>query len=92
MEIQSVIPCEYRQTAHFTTGSSINAIPASQVLPGMVVFIKDGNEVCTSVIDSVERIWYSGVVYDLDVDFVHNYIANGIVTHNSIYGYSGANC
>jgi len=29
-------------------------------------------------------------VYDLDVERTHNFIANGIVTHNSIYGFRGA--
>ena len=29
-------------------------------------------------------------VYDLDVETTHNFIANGIVTHNSIYGFRGA--
>ena len=29
-------------------------------------------------------------VYDLDVEHTHNFIANGIVTHNSIYGFRGA--
>jgi DNA helicase II / ATP-dependent DNA helicase PcrA len=29
-------------------------------------------------------------VYDLDIDGTHNFIANGIVTHNSIYGFRGA--
>ena len=29
-------------------------------------------------------------VYDLDIARTHNFIANGIVTHNSIYGFRGA--
>ena len=29
-------------------------------------------------------------VYDLDVDGVHNFVANGLVTHNSIYSFRGA--
>jgi DNA helicase-2/ATP-dependent DNA helicase PcrA len=29
-------------------------------------------------------------VYDLDVDGVHNFIASGLVTHNSIYSFRGA--
>ena len=29
-------------------------------------------------------------VYDLDIERTHNFIANGIVTHNSIYGFRGA--
>ena len=29
-------------------------------------------------------------VYDIDVEGTHNFIANGLITHNSIYGFSGA--
>ena len=29
-------------------------------------------------------------VYDLDIESTHNFIAGGIVTHNSIYGFRGA--
>ena len=29
-------------------------------------------------------------MYDLDIARTHNFIANGIVTHNSIYGFRGA--
>lgn len=33
---------------------------------------------------------YSGFVYSLDVDKYHTYVADGIVTHNCIYGFAGA--
>ncbi len=33
----------------------------------------------------------SRTVYDLDVEDSHNFIANGICTHNSIYAFRGAN-
>jgi DNA helicase II / ATP-dependent DNA helicase PcrA len=29
-------------------------------------------------------------VYDLDVEQTHNFVANGVLTHNSIYGFRGA--
>jgi hypothetical protein len=31
-------------------------------------------------------------VYDIDIKNTHNLIVDGIITHNSIYGFSGANC
>src|SRR5205807_3240660 len=37
-----------------------------------------------------ERVALDADVYDLDVERTHNFIANGIVTHNSIYGFRGA--
>jgi len=39
---------------------------------------------------SIEKRAYSGLVYDLDINPVHNYIVNGILTHNSIYSWRGA--
>jgi len=29
-------------------------------------------------------------VYDLDIENTHNFVANGLITHNSIYGWRGA--
>ena len=44
-----------------------------------------------SVVQSVRRIPGEGrKVYDLDVFPTHNYIASGLVTHNSIYRFRGA--
>ena len=42
------------------------------------------------VVESVERVTLDAPVYDLDIALTHNFIANGIVTHNSIYGFRGA--
>ena len=35
-------------------------------------------------IDSIEEMHFSGHVYDLSVPKTHNYIANGIITHNTV--------
>ena len=40
--------------------------------------------------ESVEPVELDRPVYDLDVDRTHNFVAHGIVTHNSIYGFRGA--
>ena len=42
------------------------------------------------VVASVERVQLDRPVYDLDIEHTHNFIANGLVTHNSIYGFRGA--
>ena len=39
---------------------------------------------------SVDASTLDRPVYDIDVEGTHNFIANGIVTHNSIYGFRGA--
>ena len=53
----------------------------------MVVFTEEGGY---DVVESVERVPLERPVYDLDVERTHNFVANGIVTHNSIYAFRGA--
>jgi DNA helicase-2/ATP-dependent DNA helicase PcrA len=67
-----------------------NALPftrASAARRGMVLFAEDGSY---DVVDRVENVVLDGPVYDLDVERTHNFIANGLVTHNSIYAFRGA--
>jgi DNA helicase-2/ATP-dependent DNA helicase PcrA len=68
-------------------GNSLPFTPASSVRPGMVMFNDAGDY---ELVESVERIELDRPVYDLDIEHTHNFIANGIVTHNSIYGFRGA--
>src|SRR6185295_14897753 len=42
------------------------------------------------VVEAVEHIPLAAPVYDIDVEGTHNYIANGLLTHNSIYRFRGA--
>ena len=53
----------------------------------MVMFAEDGSY---DLIESVERIELRAQVYDIDVEATHNFIANGLLTHNSVYGFRGA--
>ncbi|MCQ6483212.1 hypothetical protein NPN19_25605, partial [Vibrio parahaemolyticus] len=39
---------------------------------------------------TVERVALDRPVYDLDVERTHNFVADGLVTHNSIYAFRGA--
>ena len=41
-------------------------------------------------VTAVERCALDAPVYDLDVEGLHNFVANGLVTHNSIYAFRGA--
>jgi superfamily I DNA/RNA helicase len=68
-------------------GGALPFKPAALVRPGMLMFAGDGGY---DVVESVERVAMDAPVYDLDIDRTHNFIANGIVTHNSIYGFRGA--
>ncbi|HEX3835292.1 MAG TPA: UvrD-helicase domain-containing protein [Solirubrobacteraceae bacterium] len=60
---------------------------ASSVRPGMVMFDEQGRY---DVVESVEPVALNRPVYDLDVAHTHNFIADGVITHNSIYGFRGA--
>jgi DNA helicase-2/ATP-dependent DNA helicase PcrA len=67
--------------------NSLPFTPAGSVMAGMVMFDEHGQY---DVVTSVERVPIDGPVYDLDVESTHNFVANGLVTHNSIYGWRGA--
>ncbi|MBS1870598.1 MAG: ATP-binding domain-containing protein [Actinobacteria bacterium] len=62
-------------------------LPAGSVRPGMALFTADGDY---DVVETVERIELDRPVHDLDVEGTHNFVANGVITHNSIYGFRGA--
>jgi DNA helicase-2/ATP-dependent DNA helicase PcrA len=42
------------------------------------------------VVERVEPVDLDRAVYDLNIEGVHNFIASGLITHNSIYGFRGA--
>ncbi len=67
--------------------NSLPFTPAGSVRPGMVMFDDKGGY---DVVESVERVRLDHPVHDLDVEHTHNFVANGLVTHNSIYGFRGA--
>jgi superfamily I DNA/RNA helicase len=67
--------------------NSLPFLPASSVRPGMVMFDGVGDY---EVVETVEPVQLERPVYDIDVESTHNFIANGLVTHNSIYGFRGA--
>ena len=63
-----------------------SSLPQS-VRRGMAMFTEDGGY---DVVESVAEIALDRPVYDLNIEHTHNFIAGGLVTHNSIYGFSGA--
>jgi DNA helicase II / ATP-dependent DNA helicase PcrA len=68
-------------------GNSLPTIPAGSVRPGMTMFTEDGGY---DWVESVEKVSLDRPVYDINVEGTHNFIANGVVTHNSIYGFRHA--
>jgi ATP-dependent DNA helicase UvrD/PcrA len=93
--IQRVLDVSVRYTARLGNSegalgkerNSLPFMPAAFVRPGMVVFTEDGE---FDVVERVERVPLDHAVYDIDVARTHNFVANGLVTHNSIYAFRGA--
>jgi DNA helicase-2/ATP-dependent DNA helicase PcrA len=69
-------------------GRSLPFIRAASVRPGMAMIAGDGE---LEIVETVSRLPGEGrKVFDIDVFPTHNYIASGLVTHNSIYRFRGA--
>lgn len=64
--------------------------PAAHLRPTMLVPVWQDGRIVEEEIESVESVPYCGPVHDLNVSHLHNYIVNGIVVHNSIYAWRGA--
>lgn len=64
--------------------------PAGHIHPTMILPVSEDGKVIDDTVREVTWQDYDGPVHDLDVPHVHNYIANGIVVHNSIYAWRGA--
>jgi DNA helicase-2/ATP-dependent DNA helicase PcrA len=70
--------------------ASLPIIPAAHVLPGMACFIETNGKIIIDTVVKTKKEKYTGKVYDLNIEKYHNFIANNIVTHNSIYSWRGA--
>jgi DNA helicase-2/ATP-dependent DNA helicase PcrA len=68
------------------TGQAMSLIEASNVKPGMQMMTQDGLQKVV-VVDHLEK---SQEVYDLNITDTHNFFANNICTHNSVYAFRGA--
>ncbi|MFL5838039.1 MAG: UvrD-helicase domain-containing protein [Solirubrobacteraceae bacterium] len=60
---------------------------AQLVRPGMAMWDAQGN---ADEVVRVERTGLHAPVYDLDIEPTHTFVANGLVTHNSVYAFRGA--
>ncbi|HEV2403764.1 MAG TPA: UvrD-helicase domain-containing protein [Candidatus Saccharimonadales bacterium] len=74
----------------FLTENKFIFMPAMQICLGMALPAEEGEKITEDRVIDISRHPYDGPVYDLDIDMVHNYIADGIAVHNSIYSWRGA--
>src|SRR5262249_25420994 len=77
-----------RQRALASQEVLLPSLRADAVRPSMVMLDTEGGY---DLVERVEVVPLDAPVYDLDIEATHNFIANGIVTHNSIYSWRGAN-
>jgi DNA helicase-2/ATP-dependent DNA helicase PcrA len=54
------------------------------------VLVEDGADLVEATVDEVSVDHYDGPVYDLEVSPTHTYVAGGVLVHNSIYRFRGA--
>ena len=96
LHLQNIFPTAYLvrtarlggKKARPKDGNSLPFLPAASVRPGMVLFDAEGG---FDVVEEVTQIRAEQTrVYDLDIEHTHNFIANGLVTHNCIYTWRGA--
>jgi len=93
--VQQVLPVPVRSRARLAapTGgvcddrNSLPFMPAAGVRPGMLMVDEDGK---FDLVTGVDHVTLDRPVYDIDVDRTHNFIAGGLVTHNSVYAFRGA--
>jgi DNA helicase-2/ATP-dependent DNA helicase PcrA len=68
-------------------------MPLSHLREGMKVLVPDddhSSRLAEARVDAVEVDGYDGPVHDLEVEPTHTYVANGVLVHNSIYAFRGA--
>ena len=83
----------------YTGRSLYTALPAELITEDhtVPVFETTGNRHFSNgsikgrLVEGVTTKYYNGRVYDLSIAGLRNYIAGGIVVHNSIYAFRGAN-
>lgn len=81
---------EILKKAKLSNDKSFMFMPIGSFKPGMSIAIQNSEKIEEDIVISVELEDYDGYVYDLNIDNARNYIANGIVVHNCIYQWRGA--
>ena len=81
---------EIVRKAKLTKDNNFKFMPLGSLKEGLLLAVNYEDKIVEEKIISVEREDFEGYVYDLNVDYARNYIANGIVVHNCIYQWRGA--
>jgi len=65
-------------------------IPAKNLVKGFYLPVRKKNEVIYQRVIDIKSKCINQTTYDLEVDRTHNFIADNIVVHNSVYKFRGA--
>ncbi|HJX45757.1 MAG TPA: UvrD-helicase domain-containing protein, partial [Patescibacteria group bacterium] len=65
-------------------------VPASHIFPGMYLPVLVGKHIEYKIVVSRSEKLETVETYDLEIEKTHNFIADGVVVHNSIYKFRGA--
>ncbi|WCO67440.1 UvrD-helicase domain-containing protein [Iamia majanohamensis] len=71
-------------------GTLYDFTPLAHLWPGMTVLVEDDGAFVEAVVDAVEVDEHEGTVHDLEVRPTHTFSAGGVLVHNSIYAFRGA--
>ncbi len=64
--------------------------PLSHLRPGMEILVEVAGRLETRTVDEVGHDEHDGPVYDLEIEGLHNYVADRVLVHNSVYRFRGA--
>ena len=73
------------------TDESYGFIPFGSLREGMYLVKLENNLLLQDKIIKVEKEFYDGYLYDLNIKDTKNYFANNVCVHNCIYSWRGAN-
>jgi DNA helicase-2/ATP-dependent DNA helicase PcrA len=66
-------------------------VPVAHLRPGMRLLVDDGaGRLREAAVDSTGIVEGDETVYDLEVEDIHTYVAQGMLVHNSVYRFRGA--
>ena len=71
-------------------GTTYDYMPLSHLREGAKVLVHKDDAFVEVAVEKIETSLYSGPVYDFTVEPTHSYVANGMLVHNSVYGWRGA--
>ncbi|HAT73353.1 MAG TPA: ATP-dependent DNA helicase PcrA [Elusimicrobia bacterium] len=76
--------------AKLTDGKPFHFMPASHIQPGMKLPVLESGKIIEDAVTGIKSRRYNGPVFDLSVPGGRNFASGGIVVHNSVYGWRGA--